>query len=211
MKRFTPAWFRSVIHWKMMALSEGIIDLWLTGHHLAQRVKNIDGSTGTQPSHYLILKHIHKEMVTLTVEDHVIDVGCGQGRVLAYLHHKYPSVKLTGVDFNKSSIAIARQWADKKSIDLYCEDALSLDYNPYTVLYLFRPFPPSVFLQFIERLEKSLTHPIRMIYMSDQESGHFLRCREGWTLLHREKIFKLQGLQVASSPQGCSVWELTPL
>ena len=206
MKRFKL----SAFYWKGLSALEDVTDKLLTGYSLTVEVQNMSGSTGTQATHYLILRHIFNEMVSISDNDSLIDVGCGEGRVLAYLHRRYPGVCLAGVDFNEASIAVARQWAEKKSISLYCKDALAMDYNPYTVLYLFRPFHPTMFMRFIDHMENTLTHPVKMVYMSDQESGHFLKDRAGWTLLHSEKIFKLHGLQVASSPQGCSVWSFIP-
>lgn len=206
MKRITSRAF----YWKGLSIIEDLMDRLLTGCRLTTDVLNMPASTGTQPTHYLIIRHIFSKMIVVSDDDAVIDVGCGQGRVLAYLQHRVLGAKLAGVDFNRASIDVAKQWTEKKGIHLYCEDARSLDYNPYTVLYLFRPFPADVFQQFVDHLEATLKHPIKMIYLSDQESYHFLRSRDRWTQLQREVIFKLHGLQVAGSPQGCSVWTFTP-
>ena len=189
---------------------EDLIDRLFTGCRLTTDVLNMPGSTGTQPTHYLIIQHIFTKMVSISNTDAIMDVGCGQGRVLGYLQRRYPGVGLSGIDFNEASIAVARRWAEKKNVTLYCQDALTMDYNPYTILYLFRPFPPSAFSCFINHLEETMIHPIRMIYMSDQESSSYIQGRNGWKLIHREAIFKLHHLQVAASPQGCSVWNYTP-
>ena len=72
------------------------------------------------------------------------------------------------------------------------------------------PFLPKTFLQFIEKFEKDVCHPITLLYWVDQQSGGYLKDRPGWTMTHREKIFKIHGLMMASCPQGFSVWKYEP-
>lgn len=211
MKRYTPKWFKSAIYWKSLAVIEDNLDILLTGHRLAKDVPNVKGSTGTQATHYLILKYVFSEMYNLREDDTFIDIGCGMGRVLAFLHRRYPHNQLSGIDLNEVSAAVARKWTSKrKNVQIIVGNALGIDYNSYTVLYMARPFPPATFYKFIDHLEEHLTNPIHLIYLFDQESGGFLRNRNGWTLLQRETIFKINGFQVASSPQGCSLWEYVP-
>ena len=108
---------------------EDLMDRLFTGCRLTTDVLNMSGPTGTQPTHYMILHHIFTKMVSISNADAIIDVGCGEGRVLAYLHRRFPRVSLAGVDFNEASIAVARRWARERGISLYCQDALTLDYQ----------------------------------------------------------------------------------
>ena len=140
-----------------------------------------------------------------------VDVGCGKGRVLAYLvMHDY-KCSITGIEINETSGKIAEKWtANYPQIKLMIGDAFKLNYNDYTVLFLGRPFLPVTFLEFIELIESQLDHPIQLIYWVDQQSGHLLKDRKGWTLVWREKIERINGFRVAPYPQGCSLWKYTP-
>ena len=89
-------------------------------------------------------------------------------------------------------------------------DAFEMDYNPYTVLFLGRPFLPKTFQKFIEKLEGTLAHPITFIYWVDQQSGHLLKDRQGWTLQFREKLTSIRGLRIAGTPQSYSIWIYDP-
>ena len=211
MKRYSLAWLKRSFYWKSMKVLEGAIDILLTGHRLAKSVANVPESTGTQATHYLILRHVFSDIYHILKDDTFIDIGCGMGRVLAYLHRRYPNNQLSGIDLNESSVEVARKWASKRdNVRIMSGNALGIDYNSYTVLYLARPFPPAIFHKFIDHLEEHLTHSIQLIYLFDQESGGYLRNRKGWTLLQREVFFKINGFQVASCPQGCSLWEYAP-
>ena len=61
--------------------------------------KNGVGSTGSQSTHYFILNRMFSH-VELKETDRFIDIGCGKGRVLAYLIHKKAPCSLTGIELN---------------------------------------------------------------------------------------------------------------
>ncbi len=48
-------------------------------------------------------------------------------------------------------------------------DAAHDSYNPYTVLSLARPFLKETFCVFVEHLERTLTHPVRLVFQYGQE------------------------------------------
>ena len=172
--------------------------------------KNGIGLTGSQATHYSILKKIF-DKVNIDESDSFIDVGCGKGRVLAYLVMHGYKCSITGIEINETSYKIAEKWtANYPQIKLMIGDAFKLNYNDYTVLFLGRPFLPVTFLEFIELIESQLDHPIQLIYWVDQQSGYLLKDRKGWTLVWREKIERINGFRVAPYPQGCSLWKYTP-
>ena len=104
-----------------------------------------------------------------------------------------------------------KEWAEKyEQVSVTIGDAFQKDYNPYTILFLGRPFLPKTFQQFIEQLEKSLTHPITLIYWVDQQSGYMLKDRSGWEKQFREKLYVMYGLIIAGTPQGYSIWTYDP-
>lgn len=173
--------------------------------------KNDIGLTGSQSTCYLILRRIFSH-VSLTEQDSFLDVGCGKGRVLAFLLKEKAPCRLFGVEINETAGKVAKEWTEKyDQVSIILGDAFELDYNPYTILFLGRPFLPKTFLQFIEQLERELTHPITLIYWVDQQSSHMLKNRPGWKLLFREKLKTVYGLKYASVPQSYSIWTYDPV
>lgn len=168
------------------------------------------GMTGSHATHYIILKKIF-DKVNIEESDSFIDVGCGKGRVLSYLiMHDYKCA-INGVEINETSGKVVKEWTSKyPQIRLMVGDAFKLNYNDYTVLFLGRPFLPVTFLEFIELIESQLDHQIQLIYWVDQQSGHLLSNRKGWTLVWREIIDKIGGFKVVPGPQGCSLWRYNP-
>ena len=168
------------------------------------------GATGSHSTCYWTLDKVLKD-AAFDSSDAFIDVGCGKGRVLAYMIGKGYSFSLTGVELNADVAAYAQNWAKQyDNVKIISGSAFDLDYNEYTVLYLGRPFEPETFYQFIRKIESELIHPIRLYYCYDQQSGDFLNDREGWTMLNREKIFTSHGLFMFHNPQRYSIWIYTP-
>ena len=133
------------------------------------------GATGSHSTCYWTLDKVLKD-AAFDSSDAFIDVGCGKGRVLAYMIGKGYSFSLTGVELNADVAAYAQNWAK-----------------------------PETFYQFIRKIEGELIHPIRLYYWYDQQSGDFLNDREGWTMLNREKIFTSHGLFMFHNPQRYSI------
>ncbi len=172
--------------------------------------KNGIGSTGSQSTSYVILKRIFSH-VELKEEDNFIDVGCGKGRVLAYLIDQKCPCSLHGIEINPESGKIAVEWTKKyDNVTVEIGDAFLIDYDRYSVLFLGRPFLPKTFLSFIEKLESTVTHPITFIYWVDQQSGYLLKDRPGWNMQFREVLRRINGIRIAYCPQSYSVWTYKP-
>ena len=168
------------------------------------------GATGSQSTCYWVLDSIFKD-ASIAENDRFIDVGCGKGRVIAYmLWKKYPC-SLTGVELNDSVASYAQKWTQKfDNTNIISGSAFDLDYNDYTILFMGRPFEPEMFYTFIDKLESELTHPVRLYYWVDQQSGDYLNDRDGWTMLKREYTFVSHGLFMSRTPQRYSVWTYDP-
>ena len=89
-------------------------------------------------------------------------------------------------------------------------DAFGLDYNDYTVLFMYRPMESDVFKGFVNLLEMTLTHPVKFYYYADGQSGYYLNERPGWDLMRREELHSTRGLYIHKVPQRFSVWQYTP-
>ena len=169
------------------------------------------GATGSQSAPYPGLDVVLKDL-NLTPDDSFIDIGCGKGRVLAYLLSKgYTRCRITGVEINPEVASVARSWSSKYSnVEIVEGDAFGLDFNDYTVLFMYRPMDSDAFLMFINLLEMTLTHDIRFYYYADGESGFYLNERPGWHLITREEIYHVRGRFIHNYPQRYSVWTYSP-
>ena len=202
---------------RLLRTMDGIIDQRICGQSLVKYVPSVYrddangvGMTGSQSTNYVILNRIFSH-VSLTEEDSFLDVGCGKGRVLAFLLKEHAPCALNGVEINEISGNVPVEWTARyEQVSVKIGDAFEMDYNLYTVLFMNRPFLPKTFLEFIEKLESTLTHPITFIYWVDQQSGHLLKDRQGWTLQFREKLTSIRGLRIAGTPQSYSIWIYDP-
>ncbi len=196
---------------------DGFLDRRVCGQSLVEYVPSIFrddergiGGTGSQSTHYLILKHIFSR-VDLAPEDCFLDVGCGKGRVLAFLVRENCACPVYGIEHNEEVGRLAAGWSGRyPQVHVIVGDALALDYDPFTVISLARSFLPGTFLDFTERLESTLTHPVTLIYWYDRESGHLLNGRPGWEMRMREELARLRGLRIARWPQSYSIWTYDP-
>ena len=168
------------------------------------------GGTGTQSSHYWILNRVFSH-VTLRPTDTVLDVGCGKGRVLAFFLKKKVPSRLFGIEHNEEVGRIAAEWTARyEQVQVFIGDALTLDYEPYTVLTLARPFLPVTFMTFVEQLERTVTHPVTLVVWYDLQSKKLLKDRPGWAMQTSGMITRIHGLRVAYWPQGYSIWTYDP-
>lgn len=218
---YNKKFYRNKVIKKFISLSirvtnffDGIKDKRICGCSLVKYVPSLYretmGATGSQSSCYWALDMIFAGQ-TFDADDAFIDVGCGKGRVLAYMTAKNYPCTLTGIELNKDVAAYAQNWAKAyENISIINGNAFEQDYNKYTVLFLARPFETETFYQFAEYLEKNLTKKIRLFYWWDTQSGEFLENRSGWKMVKRDRIFTSHGLFMYHCPQRYTIWEYTP-
>ncbi len=168
------------------------------------------GATGSESTCYWALEKIIGDS-SFGPDDSFIDVGCGKGRVLAYMQSKGYPCRLTGIELNKDVAAYAQQWASRyENMTVLNGNAFELDYNDYSVLFMGRPFETETFYKFIDQLEEKLKHGIRLFYWWDTQSGAYLEDRKGWTMIRRGIISKSHGLYMYRCPQRYTLWEYSP-
>ncbi len=193
---------------------DGMKDRKICGCSLVKYVPSLYretmGATGSQSTCYWTLDRIFKDSVFEST-DSFIDVGCGKGRVLAYMLKKHYPCAMTGIELNAEVADFAKKWASKyDNVNIICGNAFELDFNDYNILFMGRPFEPEMFYKFIAKLESELKHPIKLYYWVDQQSGNYLNDRKGWEKLRREKIFISHGLFMFHNPQRYSIWTFSP-
>ena len=188
-------------------------DMRLCGYDMSSRRKvHVEGATNYYPSRYWAMDKIFKDSV-FKPEDRFVDIGCGMGRVLAYLLEKEFPGHLTGIEKDPYVASVARKWMAKykdRQIELIEGNALEQQYNEYTIIYIFRPFSEDYFEQLVLKLEEQLSHPIKLYYLTDHNSIRFLKNRHGWKLIKRDFIFKKYGLCIWRCPQYYSIWNYCP-
>ena len=168
------------------------------------------GATGSEATCYWALDKIIGDSI-FDENDSFIDVGCGKGRVLAYMQSKGYPCRLTGIELNKDVAEYAQKWAERyDNITILNGNAFELDYNEYTVLFMGRPFETKTFYKFIDQLEEKLTHKILLFYWWDTQSGAYLENRKGWSQIRRDWILKSHGLYMYHCPQRYTLWEYLP-
>ena len=202
---------------RLLNMADSRMDKRICGQSLVKYVpsifrddKNGIGGTGSHSTHYALLKRVFSH-VELKSTDTFLDVGCGKGRVLAFLIKEKCPCPIYGIEYNEEVGRIADDWAAKyEQVQVIIGDALQLDYNRFTVLSLARSFLPKTFLTFVERLEGNVQHPVTLIYWYDQESGSLLKNRYGWKMIMREKVTRIHGIRIDTWPQSYSIWIYDP-
>lgn len=169
------------------------------------------GAHDAAPTFYFVLEELFGH-VELSVESHLLDVGCSTGRVLAHFLRAGLPGRTTGVELDPELAAKAQAWTSQHGrVDVICGSALDLDLDAYTDLYLFNPFSPPVLQRFIEAIEAQLTHPITLIHMSDNgDTWHYVG-RPGWTELASGTIQDYRNsrgypVRAFTDPQHYTIW-----
>ncbi len=200
---------------RLLDFMDEVNDRRICGRSLVEFVPSLDqdvdkgiGGTGSQSTHYIILKEVFSH-VRLKASDAFMDVGCGKGRVLAYLASVKCPCQVYGIEHNEAVGNIAREWAARyPNVHVMIGDAFAVDYNDYTVLSVANSFLINTRLAFIEHLENHLRHPITLLHWWGMGTG--FDGRAGWTLKYREKMDTIRGLKVASGEQYFYIWEYDP-
>lgn len=140
-----------------------------------------------EPTQYRVLDRIVEESV-IDGCAHIIDYGCGKGRVSIYLANKMHCLA-TGIDLEDSFVADALanlnrvdiDAEQKEKIEFYVADA-SQFVVPSTadVFYFFNPFSVSILASVIERIKESYYNNPRQMtllfyYPSDEYVSFLMR------------------------------------
>ena len=122
------------------------------------------GAHDPTPTPYFILENLFSEL-DFSEESHLLDVGCGTGRVLSFFIQSKLSGHATGIELDPDIAEYARNWSRRfTNVDVLCGSALETPLAPYTHLYLFNPFDTNVLMQFIMKIESEVRRPLTLIH-----------------------------------------------
>lgn len=161
-------------------------DMRVCERALADPGKTKYASTGAHdptPTPYFVLDQLF-EYFDFDAQSHLLDVGCGLGRVLAHFVRRGYQGRATGVEMDPALAGEAQAWASRyDNLQVICGDVLEQSLSGYTHFYLFNPFDTSVLLGFIADVEDEATGPVTLVHMSDNGETHFYEGRPGWSQL----------------------------
>lgn len=201
------------ITFHVVRIIDGIRDIFLCGSWLARkRVVNVEGATAYEPTRYWALDTIFED-AEFSENDSFVDIGCGEGRVIAWLVKRCFPGQITGIEKDPDVAALAKKWMERRpneKVRLIEGDAMEQSYDDYTVFYIFRPFNEEFFERLIQRVEAQVTHPIRFYYHTDYYTKKHLLNRQGWKLVKRKCIWKKYVFFIYLYPQFYSIWDYTP-
>lgn len=167
------------------------------------------------PTPYFILEDLFSR-IHLDQDSHLLDVGCGAGRVLAYAVEAGLPGRFTGVELDPALAARARAWTEPfGQIDVACGSALDMPLGDFTHFYLFNPFDNSVLLEFLDRLQAQARRRVVLVHMSDNGENYSYMGRPGWTLQEQGEFWRYphgdaRGFAVFGCPQHFSIWSFDP-
>lgn len=167
-----------------------------------------EGAHDPTASRYFVLEKLFSYF-DFNDKSHLLDVGCANGRVLAFFAQEGFAGRATGIELDPELAQAAKRWArDYSQLAVKQGDVLELDLSPYTDFYLFNPFDNHVLVSFIEKLESEARRPVTVCHMSDNGDNYSYMGRPGWLLVDQGWVREHEGLSVYSCAQHWSVWLL---
>ncbi|MDO5521800.1 MAG: class I SAM-dependent methyltransferase [bacterium] len=136
-----------------------------------------------EPTPYELLDQFFDEY-PLKKDDSFVDYGCGPGRVLFYIHHRF-HCEVTGVEYNEEyykkcvdNIKSYKGTHKKKVHVCHCGAQDYIVDDRQTVFYFFNPFSIEIFMHTLSQIQDSLLRCPREIklimYYPDSEYIYYL-------------------------------------
>ena len=126
-----------------------------------------------EPTPYPVLLRL-AESGHIRRKDHLLDYGCGKGRV-AFFMASVIGCRVTGIDHSQKLIDIARE--NRRSsglgdrVRLECRAAEQYEVRDENVFFFFNPFSASVFGNVLRRLTRTSAGRLILYYPSEEYSA----------------------------------------
>lgn len=153
-----------------------------------------------EPTPYDLLDKLF-ERYSLSLEDCIVDVGCGKGRLNFYVHHLF-GVKSAGIEMNPTFYTEAlenkkryvKRHKDAKShINFY--NCLAQKYPLAahdTVFYFFNPFSVAIFIAFVNKILQSVEEAPRtvevILFFASQDYSDYLETNAVFQLIEEIQL-----------------------
>jgi len=193
-----------------ITIYDGLLDMICCGHLLNKHSYSMQSHISAikpESCRYIILQKIFNDLC-FSDKDKIIDVGCGPGRVLAYLNHKYSNINLTGVDIDANIIDFCQKWNKKNNINFITANAFDINLNYYNYLIIGHTFNSEEFSLFVDKIEQEIHHPITLICICD--ITYILPQSPQWVIEKQEQIYKHKSLTILSKINRYSILKFTP-
>lgn len=187
-------------------------DVAITGFVLAEYRQSsyaADGAHDPTATPYFILDELFG-LMDFDESSHLLDVGCGSGRVLAFFVDRNIPGAVTGVELDTGLASKASRWASRDNINVINASVLDIDLSDYSHIYLFNPFDSPILVKFIEKVEREATRPITVCHMSDNGETFYYLARDGWARVHQGEFQKIDGISLYGHPQHYTIWSYCP-
>jgi SAM-dependent methyltransferase len=123
-----------------------------------------------EPTPYWILERLLAEY-DIKSDDHVVDFGCGKGRLNFFLHYK-KGTYVSGIEMNEQFIHEAREnlknysYKGKERIKFHCCLAEEFEIQPTdNRFYFFNPFTIQIFRKVLNRILLSVEEAYREVHL----------------------------------------------
>lgn len=135
--------------------------------------------------------HCAAPEIHLENDDIFVDIGCGWGRLLGYLINKgICKGEAYGVDINRQAVEFTKGvFLKNPGVHIIYGDAAQIAIPNATVYFLYNPFGENVMGGFLDRIEKTCCHNVRVYYLHPVYA-HVFRERE--PLWHLKKKILLR-------------------
>ncbi len=184
-------------------------DLAICGGSLAEGAQTRFASEGAHDptaTRFFVLEQLFAQM-GFDEGSHLLDVGCGAGRALAYFVEAGLPGRATGVELDPALARRARVWATRfAQLSVIEGSVIDISLRPYTHFYLFNPFDSCVLERFVAKLEAEVRLPVTLCHMSDNGENYLFMGRPGWCLQAEGWIYEHEGAPAFNCPQHWSIW-----
>lgn len=173
------------------------------------------GAHEPTPTPYFILSDLLGRL-GLDAGAHVLDVGCGAGRVFAYAAATGSPCRVTGVEVDAALADRAAAWTrGNDRFRVLNASALDIPLSDYTHFYLFNPFDSDVLVRFLDAIEGRVRRRVVLIHMSDNGEWLAYLGRPGWRRAGEGEYHMHPSpgggeFPVFGCPQHYSIWEYDP-